>query len=148
MTLPLAFTAEEALAFAKADCLEEWVHLFLRTAGNNAPFSEGLKLQKRFWAGPVLVPLAELERCCGPEPEMEYYNPPESWEARVESLMAALRGGWSCAPLIAQVADGKLSIRDGNHRHEALRRLGVSSCWTIVWGSESQEELAAWDGAS
>ncbi|MBO7744576.1 ParB N-terminal domain-containing protein [Paenibacillus sp. MWE-103] len=146
MALPMTFTPQEAAAYAAEGCLEEWVHLFLKTAGGNLPFSDGLKLQKRYWAGPVLLPLGELERCCGPEPEMEFRSPPDSWDAHVAELEALLREGWAYPPLIAQAADGKLSIRDGNHRHEALRRTGASSCWTIVWGSESREELAPWAG--
>ncbi|MBM7564214.1 ParB N-terminal domain-containing protein [Paenibacillus sacheonensis] len=142
MALPLNFTREEAEAFAREGCLEEWVHLFLKTTGNNIPFSEGLKLGKRYWEGPVLLPLQDLDRCCGPEPEMEYVNPAESWEARVDSLMSLLQEGWAYPPLIVQAVDGRLSVRDGNHRHEALRRLGEAACWVILWGSESQEALA------
>jgi hypothetical protein len=28
---------------------------------------------------------------------------------------------------------GTLYIRDGNHRHEALRRCGADRCWVLIW---------------
>lgn len=146
MTLPLTFTVEEAKAFAKEGVLEEWVHLLLMTAGNNCPFSEGLKRERRNWAGPVLVPLQELERCCGPEPEMEYRVPEDSWDVHIGELMALLREGWRYPPLIVQAAEGRLSIRDGNHRHEALRRLGEPAAWAILWNTAGEPDLSAWTG--
>lgn len=147
MALPLRFTVEEAAAFAEEGCLEEWVHLFLRTTGGNLPFSEGLKSHKRNWAGPVLLPLQELERCCGPEPEMEFITEPASWEKHVDSLADALRGGWAYPPLIVQAVEERLSIRDGNHRHEALRRFGAQACWVILWNTEGEPDLTAWTAA-
>ncbi|QHW33720.1 ParB N-terminal domain-containing protein [Paenibacillus rhizovicinus] len=148
MTLPLTFTVEEAMVFAKQDCLEEWVHLFLKTIGGNVPFSEGLKRERRNWAGPLLLPLHELERCCGPEPEMEFYTPAESWDAHVGELITSLREGWSSPPLIVQVIEeGRLSIRDGNHRHKALRRLGEPAAWVILWNTDGETDLGAWTGA-
>ncbi len=40
----LTFTVDEAIEFAKRGEIEEWVHLFLNSVGDNVPFSEGLKL--------------------------------------------------------------------------------------------------------
>ncbi|SEN96133.1 hypothetical protein [Paenibacillus sp. OV219] len=139
--LPLSFTTEEAIEFAEHGCIEEWVHLFLKTAGGNEPFSEGLKLQPRYWTGPVRLPLQELIRCCGPEAEMEYCVSQGSWDMHVAELMELYRKGWSYPPLIVQLVDGHLSIRDGNHRHEAMQRLDFADCWVILWDSESKENL-------
>lgn len=63
------FNIEEAIQFSKEGCLEEWIHIFLRTFGGNLALSEGLKLEKRNWTGPALVPINQLIRCCGPEGE-------------------------------------------------------------------------------
>lgn len=41
------FNIEEAVEFSKEGCLEEWVHIFLKTVGRNQALSEGLKLEKR-----------------------------------------------------------------------------------------------------
>jgi hypothetical protein len=59
------FNIEEAIEFSKDDCIEEWVHIFLKTVGGNRALSEGLKLQKRHWCGPILLQIDELIRCCG-----------------------------------------------------------------------------------
>lgn len=43
----LSFTLEEALNFASKGKIEEWIHLFLNSEGNNKGLSDGLKLQKK-----------------------------------------------------------------------------------------------------
>lgn len=30
-------------------------------------------------------------------------------------------------------------MRDGNHRHEAMRRKGWPTCWVIVWYNSAEE---------
>jgi hypothetical protein len=143
--LPLTFTTEEAIQFAKEGCIEEWVHLFLKTRGNNIPLSDGLKLQKRYWLGPVQVPLHELNRCCGPEEGMQYHNPSDSWEWRVGKLAELLQKGWEYPPLIVQHHEGRWIVSDGNGRHEALNRLHNSNCWAVLWDSDSPNNLIRWE---
>ena len=60
-------TLTTARAFAAEGRLEEWIHAYLLTDGHNKPFSDGLKLDKRFYIGPLEMPLALFTRCCGPE---------------------------------------------------------------------------------
>lgn len=141
VVLPLTFTLEEAKVFSEAGCIEEWVHLFLKTSGNNVPFSDGLKLQKRYWRGPIEVPLDQLQRCCGPEEGMAYHNPLADWESRVGKLNGLLQEGWKYPPLIAQHTKGQLIINDGNGRHEALKRLQRTVCWVLLWDSEDPTHL-------
>ena len=50
-------TLTSACAYAEAGRLEEWIHLYLLSDGNNVPFSEGLKDRPRTYLGPVQVPL-------------------------------------------------------------------------------------------
>ncbi|MCL6603732.1 MAG: hypothetical protein K6T94_12715 [Paenibacillus sp.] len=140
-TIQMKFNVDEAIQFAKQGCLEEWVHLFLKTIGDNAGLSEGLKIQKRYWAGPLLMPLDRLRRCCGPEENMEYYNPSESWEPHIISFCQLLQEGWDYAPLIVQHHEAELIITDGNHRHEAMRRLNYKEYWVILWDSDNPTEL-------
>ncbi len=59
----------------------------MTTVGNNQGLSDGLKLQKRFWIGPVLVNVNELHRSRGPESDMEYVEPIENWEHRINRLI-------------------------------------------------------------
>ena len=61
-----------AQAFAAGDRLEEWVHAYLLSHGNNRAFSEGLRRCLRCFMGPFRLPLGWFTRCCGPEPGMKY----------------------------------------------------------------------------
>ncbi|WBW95567.1 ParB N-terminal domain-containing protein [Oceanirhabdus sp. W0125-5] len=137
----LLFNVNEAIEFYKKGDIEEWVHLFLNSVGNNKPFSEGLKLQKRYWIGPILIDIDKLTRCCGPEPEMQYYNSPESWDKHIEKFQDLIRDGWDMPPLIAENKEGKLIVNDGNHRIEALKRENIKKCWAIIWDSDSEENI-------
>lgn len=118
---------------ARRHRLAEWVDLHLRQPGGNPALADGLRLVPRLWEGPLRVPLHALARCCGPEPEMEYPEPSERWEARVTALAAHVRAGGRLAPLIVQRRSGTLSVRDGNHRLGALERLVEPAAWVVVW---------------
>lgn len=129
-----AHRPENVIQLAAEGRLEEWVHDFLRSVGDNLPLSDGLKLQQRYWIGPVMMPLELLQRCYGPEPSMEFVAEKEGWEQHLARMSAALERGWSPPPLIAQFrTDGVFSLRDGNHRHETLRRARVERYWSVIW---------------
>jgi hypothetical protein len=63
------------------------------------------------------MPLAPI---CGPEPGLEYVQEPQLGRR-----------------------NGELSLRDGNHRYEALRRRGVTDFFAIVWGNSAADAKAA-----
>lgn len=128
-------TAASALAFGRAGLLKEWLQAFLRNEGNNVLFADGLLLAPRRYHTPVRMPMSGLTRCCGPEPDMAFQVDRAAFERRVEALMETLRlGEWDMPPLIVQRhADGRLTLNNGNHRLEALRRLGVEDAWVLVW---------------
>ena len=138
----MKFTVEEALSFSKEGRVEEWVHLFLNSVGDNVPFSEGLKLERRYWTGPLLIKFDKLRRCCGPEPEMEYFNEPEGWEAEISKFQKLIRSGWEMPPLIAQHEGNDIVVNDGNHRMEALKREGIEECWVIIWNTHYQDDIS------
>lgn len=140
----MSFTLKEAAACAREGRIEEWVHVFLLGEGGNRALSDGLKLKKRYWAGPVRVDTNRLMRCCGPEADMEYVLDRDEWEDRIEHFRRAIRSGWDMPPVIAENRAGRLSVRDGNHRLEALAREGRRSCWTIIWDSEDPANLIEW----
>ncbi|MCP2014729.1 hypothetical protein L1280_001881 [Deinococcus sp. HSC-46F16] len=122
--------AREAAAQGR---LAGWVDLHLRQPGGNPALADGLRLAPRLWEGPIQVRLSALERCCGPEPGMEYPEPTGSWKARVLALAAHVGAGGRLAPLIVQRRGGILSVRDGNHRLGALESLGESAAWVLIW---------------
>jgi hypothetical protein len=148
---PFDFTVDGALAAAGAGRLEAWVHAYLTTGyWANRAMSEGLRRRPRWWAGPVELPLAQLVRCCGPEPNMEFVVDAAGWEEKVSTMARTIKSTRLLPPLIAQYRAGVLSLRDGSHRHEALRRAGFRTAWTVVW-FDSAEEHDRWrarpDGA-
>ena len=140
----MSFSVEEALEFTSKGEIEEWVHLFLNSIGDNKPFSEGLKLQKRYWLGPLFIELNKLERCCGPEPEIQFVVPADGWESHITYFQSLIRNGWNMPPLIAYNEGNYLLVNDGNHRLEAMRREKVEKCWVIIWESNSAENQQTW----
>ena len=135
------FTVKGAIQYAKEGKIEEWVHLFLNSVGGNVPFSEGLRLQERYWLGPILMDLDRLVRCCGPEEDIEFVEPAANWESTVLRMQKLIREGWEVPPLIAENI-GCLKVSDGNHRHEALKREGYTKYWVILWDSDSPDNLS------
>ncbi len=67
------FNLASAQAAARENQLATWVDQYLRTSVRpNVPFADGLQLERRWWAGPRLLPLDQLTRTCGSEPSMPY----------------------------------------------------------------------------
>ena len=77
---------------------------------------------------------------------MEFRMAPAAWDARTGALAAGFTSLEAIPPLIAEYRDGLLSVRDGNHRHEAIRRKGWLTCWVIVWynSAADYEQDRAW----
>ena len=140
----MEYTRTEAVGYAEAGRIEEWLHAFLQGPADNAAFSEGLQQKPRHWLGPVNVALDHIERCCGPEPHMEYVMPEESWQERTALFRTWLAEAWDMPPLIGQLHEGRVSVRDGNHRMGALEQLGVADAWIIIWNDDGHEPLQRW----
>ena len=132
-------TLSSAREFASHGRLQEWIHLYLLSDGHNPPFSEGLKKYKRYFLGPMLMPLSLFTRCCGPEEGMTYRVHPGWFEEHVAELMHAIQTDSDMPPLIIQYVHGEFELNDGNHRFEAYTRLGVSEAYTIIWITEKTD---------
>lgn len=134
-----------AKAFAKAGRLEDWVHAYLLSDGDNPAFSHGLKLFDRFFLGPVQAPLHLLHRCCGPEENMKWRVHPAPFENKVARLQEAIRNDPDMPPLIVHYLfsekDGQpeFELNDGNGRFEAYKRLGYTHAAVIFWITEPEE---------
>lgn len=136
------FTVKTAQMYAQANRLEEWIHTYLNSGyWANLGLSEGLRRQQRWWLGPLEVPLSDLVRACGPEMHMEYRVDPAQWETRITTFARGIHDPLNLPPLIVQYRQGVLSIRDGNHRYEALRRQGHSTCWVLIWYDYEEDFL-------
>jgi hypothetical protein len=130
----LEFDTGAAIQAARDGKIEQWVHRYLCTGKwANPAFSDGLKLEKRWWYGPVEVPLAALTRVVGPEPGMQYPVTAEYWENHTRRMAETLTTPLALPPLIVEYRRGQLSVCDGNTRHGAMSRLGWPACWVIFW---------------
>ena len=140
------FNLETCLAAARKDQLQEWVLRYL-TAGPwaNIGLHDGLLLARRSWLGPVLLPLDRMERCCGPEPEMEYRMPVWSWQERIGKIANSLVRPEELPPLIIENIGRRLIVRDGNHRHGAMTLSGWSHCYAVIWSNSEAGHLRAQD---
>jgi hypothetical protein len=136
-------TIKGARAAADAGQTDEWVHTFLSSGlGANQPMALGLRKQRRWWIGPVPVPLASLTRICGPEPEMEYRTSQDAWEAHVSTIMAVELE--ELPPIILEYrGSAPLGLCDGSHRHEAMRRCGADVIWALIWCNTESDYLSA-----
>ncbi len=132
-------TLSSAQAFAKAGKLEEWVHAYLLSDGNNPAFSEGLKRFDRFYIGPLRMPLSLFSRCCGPEENMTWKVDPQGFEQKVQRLMHVITTEKDLPPLIVNYSHASFELNDGNHRYEAYVRLGVQVIDVIVWITNDHE---------
>jgi len=135
----MKLTMHSAREAAGKNDIENWVHEFLLTEGNNQALSDGLKLEPRVFLGPAEMPMGLLERCCGPEQGMKYQVSRESFEERVGRIMTALKQGFSLPPLIVNYDGGKWTLSDGNHRYEALVRSGIKDFPVVIWVTESHD---------
>ena len=114
----MIYTGTEAKEWAQAGALEQWVQRFLRNAGGehanpNVGFADGLLLEKRFYIGPVDMPLTALETV--------RVGADISDECELEKFHRTV------------------DLTDGNHRYAALRKRGTETAPVIVWGSAQYE---------
>lgn len=128
-----------AIEYAKAEKLDEWVHIYLQSDGHNQVFSDGLKLFDRYYIGPLKMPTNLFTRCCGPEENMKYRIDPEWWKTHVNDLKKVLEENSDMPPLIVHYADHSFELNDGNHRFEAYTQLKITEIPVIVWITEPEE---------
>ncbi len=136
----LGFDLPAAQKLAREGKIEEWVHRYL-LAGPwaNPAFAVGLKLEKRWWRGPVEVALSALSRAVGPEAGMEYPVSAGYWVERTQKLASTLTDLSAIPPLIVEYRAGILSVRDGNTRMGAMELLGWPRCWVIFWYTSERD---------
>jgi hypothetical protein len=112
--------------------LRELCIQFLRCDGNNTKLA--LHLESRSGASVTLekVLLQNLVKINGPDNSFQWYEEPKMWEKRVTALAKAMQEeGYKPLPLIITNFWGEETIADGNHRHEAMLRLGMQEYWAV-----------------
>jgi hypothetical protein len=130
-------TTTSAIEYSKNNKLEEWIHLFLcrnEKNGGNEAFSKGLKLEPRKYYSPCLMNLNKFQRCCGPEEDMKYRVPASDFNKKIKGIIENFQKNiYDMPPLIINRNADKYELSDGNHRFEALKKLGIKEFWVIIW---------------
>lgn len=135
----IEFNLKSAIIFGERGKIEQWIHGFLCGEGDNRPFSNGLKLSKRYYIGPIKISLNKFNRCCGPEDHMKYTIYKDAFEYRVNKMMDEIKSGWDIPPLIINYSNGVFELNDGNHRNEALKRSNITEYYAIIWITDEED---------
>lgn len=129
----ILYNSKTAREYSNEGRIEDWVHSFLCNEGNNIAFSDGLKLEKRQYIGPLNMPLHLFQRCCGPEENMIYKINEDGFLWRVSEIAKRRESGWDMPPLIINYSDNVFELNDGNHRYQAMINSGINKCDVIIW---------------
>ena len=141
----MIFDLSAAKKFARENRTEEWVHAYLNTPEwANTKLSAIIQHQNPIWIGPVEVELTQLLRCCGPEENMRFRKKSIEWEKDVTAIFDNLKEPSLLPPLIVRSLGDALSIADGNHRHEAMRRKGWYTGWVLIWCDRDEKFRGSW----
>ncbi|HEU5083656.1 MAG TPA: hypothetical protein VFU14_09975 [Acidimicrobiales bacterium] len=127
-------TVASAREAAERDELAAWVADFLASPGSDNPeLGAQLEQERRFWAGPVRLPIEQLARLAGPA-EHPVLRPvdDDEWRDDVYDMADKIRGGWEPPPVVVTCRDGDLLLEDGNHRVESIRQAGRDEAWAVV----------------
>jgi hypothetical protein len=147
------FTVESARAASEQEDLSTWVARFLASPGSDNPvLAEQLTDELRWWAGPVQLPLDQLQRLAGPPGEPVLCQVDEDyWDERVDAMDKLTEQGWKPPPVIVACRNGQFILEDGNHRVESVRQAGWRETWAVV-GFTHQEDrdrfAVAWTDSS
>lgn len=134
MVIEHDYSVNSARRAAERDGLAGWVAAFLASPGSdNADLADQLAVSHPWWAGPVELPISQLNRLAGPpgEPVIQEVDDDE-WRDDVDDLAEEVAEGWDPPPVIATHDGDQLILEDGNHRVEGLRRAGRTAAWGVV----------------
>ena len=130
---------ESAMEYEKETLIEEWIHTYLLFERKNKGFSDGLKKQKRYYLGPVAMPIHLLKRNSGPEEGMKWKVHKEVFETRVQNWEKKMRQEEAMPPIIAEYKNSQFEINCNTPLFEALLRNKISYYPIILWCSSEEE---------
>ncbi len=126
--LPTSTSAREA---HEAGALAEWSQAFLRGEGGNLGIADPLQERPDDVYLLAEVGLHDVYAIVGPDEGFDWPAQPAEYEQKVTALMRRFEDGWDAPPLF--VHTHTLRLVDGNHRREALLRLGRGTYWAVLW---------------
>jgi hypothetical protein len=125
---PTSTSAREAHGAGE---LADWAQTFLRGEGGNLGIADPLRERDDDVYVLAEVGLGDVYPISGPDDEFDWPVPPAEFERRVEAMMRLFKEGWDAPPLFVHMHT--LRLVDGNHRREALVRLGQRTYWAVMW---------------
>jgi hypothetical protein len=134
----MEFTLKEAKEYAVSGKIEEWVIQFV-SATDNERLGKVIQNYKGKWEGPKEFDLNKLKRRVGPEEGMSYPEPKDVFDSKVNGIISRIDNGWDIPPLIFWESEDGLSLMDGGHRLEALKRASFKKYWIIIWHADVKE---------
>lgn len=135
------YSVESARVAGDEDRLRGWVARFLASPGSDNPLlADKLSEEFAWWAGPVQLPLGQVQRLAGPpgDPVLCPVDD-EYWDDRVEAMEELAEEGWEPPPVIVASRRGEFVLEDGNHRVESVRQAGRRMVWAVVGFTERQD---------
>ena len=116
--------------------LGSWLQAYLRCEPrwSNLGLADGLLLEPRDYRL-IETAVDVLDRKCGPEPEMEFWQDRATFERHVGMIAESLDAPEDLPPLVVEEVDGRFAVCDGTHRMEAVRRKGWATCWAVAFSS-------------
>ena len=126
------FTVESAMIARDNGVLKDWV-IELLLSKESYELAEKIRQEKTVAIEMHNAPLGLVKRIQGPEENIADRKPVEKWDEDVQKIVEKLRGEYRPAPIIVTDFWNHFEIADGNHRHEALERLGAKTYWTIFF---------------
>lgn len=130
---------QSAKEYNDNDLLEEWIHTYLLFERKNKAFSDGLHLEKRYYLGPLAMPLSMFVRSSGPEEGIKWQVHPEVFEDRVNTWRSKIQREEILPPVIVGYADREFEINCNNPLFEALLREGVTYFPVIMWTTRKED---------
>jgi len=130
---------QSAKEYNENNMLEEWIHTYLLFERKNKVFSDGLHLEKRYYLGPLAMPLSMFVRSSGPEEGIKWQVHPVVFEDRVNTWREKIQKEEILPPVIVGYAGGEFEINCNNPLFEALLREGVTYFPVIMWTTKKDD---------
>jgi hypothetical protein len=129
--MDFAPTTASARAAHAVGQLADWSQTYLRGEGGNHGIANPLRERDDDVYLLAEVRLSDVYAISGPSDDFDWPVPLAEFERRVETMRRLLEEGWDAPPLFVHMHT--LRLVDGNHRREALLRLGRQTYWAVMW---------------
>lgn len=96
-----------------------------KTEDDNPELLEYIESHKDKWAGPTLIEETFIKRTVGPEAEMLNFESESEFKVKVDEILKWLANNpGHDLNLLCELNGNTYYLLDGNHRFEALKKLG------------------------